>query len=53
MTGIYDTTNDTCNSHANLKGEDIPCQLATDHMGWAHQNLDHEMLWQGAVSDAV
>lgn len=46
MSGIYDTTDGGCESVANLSGEHVPCQLAVDHDGWAHQNWDHELIWK-------
>lgn len=46
MPGIYDTTDGKCSAVANLAGAHAPCGLASDHNGWAHQNVEHNLIWE-------
>ena len=32
---------------ANIKGEHVPCEQTAPHVGWAHSNREHEMIWHG------
>ena len=45
---IFDNSNGRCEAFATLKGAPAQCDLAIVHTGWAHQNAEHELIWQAA-----
>lgn len=43
--GIYDTTNGQCDAALDIRGERFPCELSSEHQGWAHQSRSAEAIW--------
>lgn len=48
LEGIYNTSGETCQIGANLRGRSVRCMLARDHHGWAHQNTDVGLIWSAS-----
>jgi hypothetical protein len=40
-----------CTAAVNMRGEHIPCELKAPHNGLAHENSEHQMIWQGHTYD--
>lgn len=38
-----------CTAAANIAGKHIPCDERADHVGWAHGNREHRIIWDGPL----
>lgn len=46
--GIYDWINEPnrCGASVIIQGKGYRCSLRVGHEGWAHQNLEMEVMWK-------